>query len=80
MIDTLTLPDPNDRHVLAAAIVGRCDVIVTQNLKDFPEAALAHFEIEAQHPDEFICNHLSFAPGVVCGTVRKVRAASEATL
>jgi len=68
LIDTLSLPDPDDRHVLAAAIVGRCDVIVTQNLKDFPEAALAPFEIEAQHP------HLSLAPGVLCGAVRKVRA------
>lgn len=71
---SLTLPDPDDRHVLAAAIAGRCDVIVTQNLKDFPEAALAPFSIEAQHPDEFLCNHLSLAPGIVCGAVRKVRA------
>ncbi len=54
--------------------MGRCDVIVTQNLKDFPEAALARFEIEAQHPEEFLCNHLSLAPGVFCGAVRKVRA------
>ena len=72
LIASLTLPDPDDRHVLAAAIAGRCDVIVTQNLKHFPDAAL--FEIEAQHPDEFLCNHLSLAPGVVCGAVRKVRA------
>jgi hypothetical protein len=74
LIDTLSLPDPNDRHVLAAAIVGRCDVIVTQNQKDFPDEALAPLDIEAQHPDEFLCNHLSLAPGVVCGAVRKVRA------
>ena len=74
LIASLTLPDPDDRHVLAAAIVGRCDVIVTQNLKDFPDAALARFEIEAQHPDEFLCNHLSLAPGAVCSAVRKVRA------
>lgn len=74
LIETLLLPDPDDRHVLAAAIVGRCDVIVTQNLRDFPEAALAQFAIEVQHPDDFLCNHLSLAPGVVCGAVRKVRA------
>ena len=74
LIDTLALPDPDDRHVLAAAIVGRCDVIVTQNLKDFPKEVLAPFEIESQHPDEFLCNHLNLAPGVFCGAVRKVRA------
>jgi hypothetical protein len=37
LIPSLRLPDDNDRHILAPAIVGRCDVIVTANLKDFPK-------------------------------------------
>lgn len=74
LIPTLALPDPDDRHVLAAAIAGRCDVIVTQNLRDFPEAALAPFGIEVQHPDDFLCNQMSLAPGLFCSAVRKVRA------
>ena len=73
-IPTLDLPDPDDRHVLAAAIVGGCDAIVTQNTKDFPEDRLAPFRLEAQHPDEFLTNHLSLAPGVFCAAVRKIRA------
>ena len=72
-IPSLQLPDPDDRHVLAAAIVGRCDVIVTANLKDFPEAALAPFGIDAQHPDEFLCNHMNLAQGLFCSCVQKIR-------
>ncbi|MBC6428238.1 MAG: PIN domain-containing protein [Cellvibrionales bacterium] len=74
LIPSLELPDADDRHVLAAAIVGHCDVIITQNLKDFPATALTPFGIEAQHPDEFFCNQLSLAPGLVCAALRKVRA------
>lgn len=74
LILALTLPDPDDRHVLAAAIVGRCDTIVTQNLKDFPPEALAPFGIETQHPDDFFRNQLSLAPDLVCSALRKVRA------
>jgi hypothetical protein len=74
LIPILNLPDRNDRHVLAAAIVGRCDVIITQNLNDFPSEALDPFGIEAQHPDEFLSNHLDLAPGVFCGAIRCVRA------
>jgi len=73
LIASLNLPDPDDRHVLAAAIVGRCDVIVTQNLKDFPNESLASYGIEAQHPDEFLSNHLNLAPGIFCSSVQKVR-------
>lgn len=73
LASTLTLPDPNDTHVLAAAIVGRCDVIVTRNLKDFPETILQPYDLEAQDPDEFLCNHLSLVPGHFCTSIRTVR-------
>ncbi|MGI4831412.1 MAG: PIN domain-containing protein [Janthinobacterium lividum] len=73
LIPSLQLPDPNDRHVLAAAIAGRCDAIVTQNLKHFPEKALAPYGIDVQHPDEFFSNQLNLAPGAFCGAVQKVR-------
>ena len=53
LIPSLQLPDSEDRHVLAAAIRGRADVIVTNNLKHFPRDTLAKFGIEAQHPDQF---------------------------
>lgn len=70
LIDALELPDPDDRHVLAAAIVGRADVIVTKNLADFPDATLAPFGIEAQHPDEFITHLIDLAPARACEAVR----------
>lgn len=54
LIPGLQLPDPDDRHVLAAAIRGGADVIVTMNGRDFPEESIGRFGIEAQHPDDFI--------------------------
>lgn len=62
LVTTLELPDQDDRHVLAAAICGRCDVIVTFNLKDFPKSALAEHDIDAQHPDEFIGHLITYSP------------------
>lgn len=78
LIPTLTLPDPDDRHVLAAAIRCQAGVIVTFNLKDFPVAALAPYGIEAQHPDEFVAHLFDLAPGAVCGAVRDQRLALKA--
>jgi hypothetical protein len=54
LIPTLALPDPDDRHVLAAAIHTRARFIVTFNLSDFPKATLEHFDIAAIHPDRFV--------------------------
>jgi len=56
LMPALTLPDPKDVHVLAAAIHGRADAIVTYNLKDFPVEAAARHGIEVKHPDDFIVN------------------------
>jgi hypothetical protein len=65
IIPTLNLPDMNDRHVLAAAIHGGAQVIVTKNLKDFPAKSLQKFKIKAQHPDKFILNLIAQASSVV---------------
>lgn len=62
LIDALHLPDPDDRHLLAAAICCQADVIVTANLKDFPAAALAPYEVEAQHPDAFVSQLIDLNP------------------
>ena len=74
LIPTLELPDANDRHVLAAAIRGRCDVIVTYNLKDFPSETLSHFDLEAQHPDEFISHLIHLKPDAILVTAKRCRA------
>jgi predicted nucleic acid-binding protein len=74
LIPCLELPDPDDRHVLAAAIVGRCDIIVTQNLQDFPDEVLSPYGIEIQHPDHFLSNYLKLSPGKFCAAIRKGRA------
>ena len=75
LIPTLTLPDPDDRHVLAAAIHGGAGVIVTFNLKDFPASVLGGYHIEAMHPDEFIVRLWDESPESVLDAVRRHRGA-----
>lgn len=73
LIAGLTLPDCNDRHVLAAAIRCGAGVIVTFNQKDFPGQSLEPFGIEAQHPDEFVDNLLALDAAAVVAAAQKQR-------
>ena len=75
LIEQLQLPDADDRHVLAAAIRSQAGVIVTFNLKDFPSDALAPYNVEAQHPDEFISHQFDLSPAAVAAAVRDQRLA-----
>ena len=61
-IDLVSLPDPDDRHVVAAAIAGAADYIVTDNLKHFPDDALAKFGIEVGSADKFLSGTLEHYP------------------
>ncbi|MDP2769050.1 MAG: PIN domain-containing protein [Giesbergeria sp.] len=70
LIDGLELPDPDDRHVLAAAITGHADAIITWNEKDFPREVLDPFGIELQTPDEFVLNQIMLR-GVIALTAIK---------
>lgn len=74
LIPGLMLPDPNDRHVLAAAIKAGASVIVTCNLKHFPQEALEPFGIDAQHPDEFLVHQFDLNEAAICNAVRLQRA------
>lgn len=65
LIESVQLPDPDDRHVLAAAIKAGADVIVTFNLSDFPGNILQKYDIEPQHPDEFISDLIDLKPGKI---------------
>jgi len=63
LIDSLNLPDPDDRHVLAAAIRAGADVIVTCNLGDFPPEVLTPHGIRALHPDDLVTHLLTELSG-----------------
>ena len=73
-IEQLKLPDPDDRHVLAAAIRCQAGVIVTLNVRDFPDEVVARYGISVQHPDEFLAHLFDLKPAVVCSAVREMRA------
>lgn len=73
MIPSLSLPDPDDRHVVAAAIHCGASLIITFNLKDFPDSALKPHKLVAQHPDDFIVDLLDLHPAGVLEAVTSHR-------
>ena len=75
LIPALALPDPDDRHVLAAAIKCGADLIITFNLDDFPEQALSPYGLGACHPpDSFLVDQLNLDADRVCMAMRQHRA------
>ena len=73
LIAGIKLPDQHDRHVLAADIKGQAQIIVTYNLKDFPDHALAEFGIEAQHPDDFFMNQSELDIATFLTVAKRIR-------
>lgn len=70
LIKSIDLPDPDDRHVLAAAIVAHASVIVTFNEKDFPREILDVFQLHTKHPDEFLQDVFHLSPEQFVDAVR----------
>ncbi|MBV8621049.1 MAG: PIN domain-containing protein [Curvibacter sp.] len=74
LIDAIQLPDPGDRHVVAAAIAGHADAIVTFNLKHFPAETMALHGIEVLHPDDFVMYQLQLQPYAALEAIKGMRA------
>ncbi len=68
-----TLPDEGDRHVIAAAIKSKADIIVTENLKDFPRKVLVKYGIEAKSSDEFIADAINLSPSLAIEAIERMR-------
>ncbi len=73
----LYLPDANDVHVLAAAISSESPLIITANLKDFPQKYLSEFGLTAVHPDMFLCQLFGNSPDIVAEQALKVKDEAE---
>lgn len=72
LIDSLKLPDPDDRHVLAAAIKCGAQVIVTSNVDDFPSEVLNSWEVEARTPDDFVLDMIGINDRAVYACVQQI--------
>jgi len=64
--------DIKDRHVLAAAIAGECRLILTFNLKHFPEAALAPWSVQASHPQDYLLVLYEMEPKQIMGCLGEI--------
>ncbi|WP_031554081.1 PIN domain-containing protein [Parvularcula oceani] len=75
LVDGIDLPDPNDRHVVAAAIRAGAEHIVTENVRDFPSATLEPLGIEAVRADDFLAATFELYPAEAVGALRTMRKA-----
>ncbi len=73
LIEVVTgLPDLDDRHVVAAAIKCKAQVIVTENIRDFPDSALATWNVEAKQPDAFVMDQINLDSRAVYSAVQQI--------
>lgn len=72
LIESISLPDLKDRHVLAAAIKTNADLIITNNLKDFPDDYLCSFGIKAKAPDDFLTDIIDLNHDISVQAFRKM--------
>lgn len=70
LIESINLPDEKDRHVMAAAIKTNANIIVTNNLKDFPSEYLAKFGLNAKSADDFITDTIDLNPEIAVEAFR----------
>ncbi|MBX9841319.1 MAG: PIN domain-containing protein [Xanthobacteraceae bacterium] len=80
LIPAFSLPDPDDQHVLAAAIAGKASVIVTWNLKDFPASELEPHRVACISPDDFLVGLHSTFPDLLIDSVKRARQNLRKTL
>lgn len=73
LVPSLNLPDPNDRHILAAAIRASAQHIVTENIKHFPESALKPYDIEAVRADTFLASTFELYQTESVAALRRMR-------
>lgn len=73
LMKSIALPDQQDVHVLAAAIKAHAQIIVTYNIKDFPEEILKKFGIEVQHPDTFLRHQVDLGLSIFLSSVKNIR-------
>jgi predicted nucleic acid-binding protein len=72
LVEILELPDPDDRHVLAAAIKATAQVIVTRNVRDFPRGKLARWGVRAKSPDDFVRDQIEIDSRAVWACIQQI--------
>lgn len=73
LANPLGLPDPNDEHVIAAAVKTQAQAIVTENISDFPADLLDRLNLEARTADEFIADTIALEEGLAIPAIRNMR-------
>jgi hypothetical protein len=73
LIPSIVCPDENDRHVIAAAIKGNCAAIITFDITHFPADELGKYDLEVQHPDEFLYHQLGLDKAAFLAAARAIR-------